>query len=166
MPSPRYIVAATDFSDTSREAMRVARAYADAMGAHVHLLHVIPDPARLPWSAEAGLALGDLEKEWRHHARLALVRARDEADLPPDRTVLTVAVGDAAAEIAATAAALRADLIVLGTHGHGFVGRLLMGSVAGKVVQHADRPVLIVPHPALRGSAPDEQARTSHLVPS
>jgi len=166
MPSPRCIVAATDFSETSREAMRVARAYADAIGAHVHLLHVIPDPARLPWSVEAGLALGDLEKEWRHQARLALVQARDEAKLSPNRTVLAVAMGDAAAGIAATAAELRADLVVLGTHGHGFVGRLFMGSVAGKVVQHADRPVLIVPHPALRGTAPEEHTRASHLVPS
>ncbi|HEX6323176.1 MAG TPA: universal stress protein [Vicinamibacterales bacterium] len=166
MPAPRCIVAATDFSDTSREALRVARAYADAIGAHVHLLHVIPDPARLPWSVEAGLALGDLATEWRQQARLALEQARHEAALPPDRTVLTVAMGDPAEEIGAAAASLRADLIVLGTHGHGFVGRLLMGSVAGKVVQHADRPVLIVPHPVLRTSTPELEARASHLVPS
>jgi universal stress protein A len=166
MPSPKCIVAATDFSETSREAMQAARAYADAIGAHVHLLHVVPDPARLPWSVETGLALGDLEKDWRHHAQLALVRARDEAGLAPGRTVMTVAVGDAASEIAEAAAGLRADLIVLGTHGHGFVGRLMMGSVAEKVVRRADRPVLIVPHPVLRDRGAGAAVETASGVPS
>ncbi len=41
-----------------------------------------------------------------------------------------------------------ADVIALGTHGHNFLTRTLLGSTARYVVQHADRPVLVVPLPA------------------
>lgn len=46
------------------------------------------------------------------------------------------------------------DVIVLGTHGHGLVARVLLGSTAHWIVQHADRPVLVVPPPM--GAAPDD----------
>lgn len=150
MPTPKCIVAATDFSGTSRAALHVVRDLADAIGAHVHLLHVIPDPARLPYGMEAGLVFADLERDWRARAQRSLEQARDEAGLAAGRTALVIAMGDAAHEIVASARSLRADIIVMGTHGHGFVARLVMGSVADKVLRHADRPVLIVPHPALR----------------
>lgn len=164
MPTPKCIVAATDFSGTSREALRAARDLADAIGAHVHLLHVIPDQARLPWGLASGLVFHDLERGWRLHAERSLEQARDEAGFTPSRAVLQIAVGDAAHEIVAAARALRADVIVMGTHGHGFVGRLLMGSVADKVLRQADRPVLIVPHPLLhhmQQTAKDEQEATA-----
>lgn len=150
MPTAKSILAATDFSGTSREALHVARELAEALDARLHLLHVIPDPARLPWSVDTGLAFRDLEKDWRHHAELALAHARDEAGLPRVLTPTIVAMGDAATEIVATAAAIGAAIIVMGTHGHGFAARLVMGSVADKVLRHADRPVLIVPHPSLK----------------
>lgn len=151
MPTPKCIVAATDFSGSSREALRTARDLADAIGARVHLLHVIPDPARMPWGLESGLAFHDLERDWRLHAQRSLEQAREESGFAPARTVLQIAMGDAAQEIVAAARTLRADVIVMGTHGHGFVARFVMGSVADKVLRHADRPVLIVPYPDHHG---------------
>jgi nucleotide-binding universal stress UspA family protein len=158
MAASRCILVATDFSGTSREALHVARDLAAAIGARVHLLHVIPDPARLPWSVDTGMAFLDLERSWRRHAELALTQARDQAHLSAEKTTMTVAMGDAAHAIAAAADAAAADFIVVGTHGHGLVARLVMGSVADKVVRHATRPVLIVPHPALT-HVPVEPAR-------
>lgn len=52
--------------------------------------------------------------------------------------------GNAAEEIVKTASAITADLIVMGTHGHGIFGRALMGSVATKVLGEAGISVLLV----------------------
>ncbi|QFZ85961.1 universal stress protein [Variovorax paradoxus] len=52
--------------------------------------------------------------------------------------------GHAAEEILKSASESKAELIVLGTHGHGILGRALMGSVATKVVAETDISVLLV----------------------
>ena len=54
------------------------------------------------------------------------------------------AVGSPTKEILAAAKRQKAHLLVMGTHGHGLVGRALMGSVAQRVVADCDVPVLLV----------------------
>lgn len=58
--------------------------------------------------------------------------------------------GDAATQIIAAAQAGNADLIVLGTHGRTGLARLVLGSVARNVLQHATCSVLVAPHPEHR----------------
>ena len=53
-------------------------------------------------------------------------------------------VGSPTKEILAAATRQKAHLIVMGTHGHGLIGRALMGSVAQRVVAECDVPVLLV----------------------
>ena len=53
-------------------------------------------------------------------------------------------VGPAAEAIAAAAAKGRFDLLIMGSHGHGALGSLVMGSVTAKVMAHCTTPVLIV----------------------
>ena len=53
-------------------------------------------------------------------------------------------IGSPAIDIVKTAKADKAHLIVMGTHGHGVIGRILMGSVAQRVVSSCDMPVLLV----------------------
>lgn len=53
-------------------------------------------------------------------------------------------VGHAPDEIVKAAQRDKADMIVMGTHGHGVFGRALMGSVAQRVVADSDIPVLLV----------------------
>jgi len=54
------------------------------------------------------------------------------------------AVGSASAELLAAAKREKSQLIVMGTHGHGIIGRALMGSVAQRVVTDSEMPVLLV----------------------
>jgi nucleotide-binding universal stress UspA family protein len=58
-----------------------------------------------------------------------------------------MAEGDPASAILNAARESRSDLIVMGTHGRGWVGRLLMGSVAQEVVRKSACPVLTVKTP-------------------
>ena len=53
-------------------------------------------------------------------------------------------VGSPAAEIVEATRREQAHMIVMGTHGHGLLGRILMGSVAQRVVADCDVPVLLV----------------------
>jgi nucleotide-binding universal stress UspA family protein len=73
----------------------------------------------------------------------------------------------AAREIAQYAASHGADLIVVGTHGYGPVRRLVLGSVADRVVRMAPCPVLTVPHHALRATSPEwTPAHETEMTPS
>jgi nucleotide-binding universal stress UspA family protein len=61
------------------------------------------------------------------------------------------------------AAELGADAVVMGTRGRGGMTSMLLGSVSHAVMQHADRPVVVVPSPALvehRRAAADRRAVT------
>ena len=69
---------------------------------------------------------------------LAVVRSR----LPAAEAVLTN--GPAAAEVVAVADRVKADLIVMGTHGRQGVGRMFLGSVAERVVRSSPVPVLTI----------------------
>ena len=53
-------------------------------------------------------------------------------------------VGNPVEEILKAAAKEKSHLLVMGTHGHGLIGRLVMGSIAQRVVSDCDIPVLLV----------------------
>ena len=63
----------------------------------------------------------------------------------PNASVTTVVEMGRAAEVILDAAdRVKADLVVVGSHGHGFWGRSLLGSVSNAVIHHARCPVLVV----------------------
>jgi nucleotide-binding universal stress UspA family protein len=139
----KSILVPTDFSECSDQALAYGRAMAATFGATLHLLHVVQDPYTQPWAAEAFPApLGDMLAQWQEQAR-----ARLEGLVPDnERAGVTVAVqvGGPFQEIVAYAEAQHIDLIVIGTHGRGPLGHMLLGSVAEKVVRRAPCPVLTV----------------------
>jgi nucleotide-binding universal stress UspA family protein len=70
---------------------------------------------------------------------------------------------DIADDILAVARALDAQVVVLGTRGLGSVKSLMLGSVSHAVLHHADRPVLVIPSPAL---VEERQRWVEHALPA
>lgn len=145
---PRKVVLAVDFSDFSA---RAARAVLDvaAPGAQLHLVHVSTLPTR-----EDGRTGSDEWREWER-TYLAGVQARlDELSgrLAEDggATVTThLLAGDPGTEILRLAEELDADLIAAGSHGAGFIGRVVVGSVSSKLVHGARCSLVVAPPPAV-----------------
>ena len=138
------ILMATDFSPTSAEALEEAIRMARELGSELKILHCyeLPAPLALPY-ATASLYEG-LDREARASAEHKLERLIRRA---ADRGVAArplLRQGFPDVEIVDAAERERADLIILGTHGRRGASRLLVGSVAARVVATAGCPVLTV----------------------
>lgn len=140
MPFKRVLIAVDD-SPTAAHAANVGFDLVRAVQGDAALITVV-DPSRV-CTPESGLPATDLIASAEHDGKelLANIGARSES-LPPPLSF--VAVGKPGTEIVKAAADWPADVIVLGSHGRGGVGRLLIGSVAEAVMRHAPCPVLIV----------------------
>jgi nucleotide-binding universal stress UspA family protein len=150
------VLVATDFSDTSESALTYAREFARTFGAALHVLHVVDNAMPFVGPEAVGVDFARLQDEIaaaaRHRLNL-LVTAEDRMQL---NAVPVLRAGSSPAfEIAAYAKAEDIDVIVIGTHGRGMMGHLLMGNVAEKVVRIAPCPVLTVHHPEHEFIQPD-----------
>ena len=151
------ILVPTDFSECSDAALRYGRALANAFGATLHVMHVVQDPYTQPWAAEAFPApLGDLLDQWQEQARTRIMNGIPKSE--HDHVIVTSIIGTPFMEIVGYASQQRIDLIVIGTHGRGPIGHMLLGSVAEKVVRKAPCPVLTVRHPQHEFVSEDESA--------
>jgi nucleotide-binding universal stress UspA family protein len=140
--APRRIVVAVDFSETSLRAARLALDLA-APEALIYLVHVEPrDATAYEWPATGG--------SYREDAGYALSRFRDLLKVPDGMSVQRVLLyGDPATELLAFAAGVRASLIATGSRGQGRIARMLIGSVATKVLRGSTCSVLTVPYAAV-----------------
>lgn len=135
----RRILMATDFSDYSRDALDRAVQMAKAFGAEIHLLHVL----ELPYTStppQYAKALEEVNKEEAKKLNTQAERIRQESI----EVRLMSRHGVPHQQITEAAKEIRADLIVLGTHGRTGLAHMLIGSVAERVVRHAPCPVLTV----------------------
>jgi nucleotide-binding universal stress UspA family protein len=135
---PRNVVVAMDFSAPSIRAAHVAISLA-ADAALVHLVHVMPRDSAV--SAENGWG-----PSYKDDAESELARLAKKLQAPRGMVVQRVVLqGDPATELLAFATKNSADLIATGSHGHGFIARLLIGSVVTKIVRASPCTVLAVP---------------------
>jgi len=142
----RNILVPTDFSAGSRAALDCARELASALGASLHVMHVIESPfaigAYMEMYAPPPASYFE-EMETASNAQLDELLPADEKE--KFHAVLTTIIGLPAQEILARLQQQPAiDLVVMATHGRGGVARLMMGSVADRVVRSAPCPVLTV----------------------
>jgi nucleotide-binding universal stress UspA family protein len=135
----KHVLLATDFSDASSRALDLALAMARD-GAELTIVHVCEVPAFTELSGTIDLVTSVSDA----------ARARLEEHMGPIRKAFPAAkavleVGTAWEQILAAAAAARADVIVMGTHGRRGFAHALLGSVAERVVRLSPLPVLTVP---------------------
>jgi nucleotide-binding universal stress UspA family protein len=138
------IVLAADGSEyTRRAAMSLVGIAAElARKPEIHVLNVhMP----IPYARAASVAgKSSVDRYHEEECRKALAPAEkvlDKAGLAYESAWI---VGEPAAEIAAYAAKKKADLIVMGSHGHGALRKLALGSVGVSVLAAAKCPVVIV----------------------
>ena len=141
------ILVPVDFSEPSRRALRSAVALAADLGARVTLLNVVRTPqvtsAEIGMGVPPGPLLVVTEDEIAEVvARQLDLMARSEVPAEADASI-RVRRGFPAEEIVREAAEGGYDLVVMGTHGHTGVARVLLGSVAERVVRHSEVPVLV-----------------------
>jgi universal stress protein A len=136
----QHILVPIDFSSTSHQALNFAIPLAEKFGARISLLHVI-EPIIYP--QEVGpIAVSEVRLAETALKELTILAKKT---VPADRLnkVLT-RTGLPYREITDAAQQLKADLIVLTTHGHTGFTRVLLGSTAERIVRHARCPVLTV----------------------
>ena len=139
---PGAIVCGVDFSALADGALELAVAIAARSGGSVHAVHA--DESAIAPLADIGLAPADdpgLRDELRRQLDAGLARFRERGVTIVPR----VQAGPAAEIIRRTAAALKAELVVVGTHGRTGLPHVLLGSVAERVIQICPTSVLTVP---------------------
>ena len=135
----KRILVPTDFSEPSTEAVNLAIYLAGKCGATINLLNVIQLPIPLP--LEAGMAMDDLLNS--SQGMLGRI-PRGASPALFRESLVRLATQGIVREIVQTARELKADLIVIATHGEGGLKHMLLGGTTEKVICHAPCPVLIV----------------------
>jgi len=150
MTAFKKILVPTDFSPAAAEAVRTAVALARTSGGEVVVTHVTRAPAVVVENGQVtpGSAAGRPLNLWNMFRALV-------PDVPGVRVTHEVVVAGrvSAAGIVWMLETFGCDLIVIGSHGHGRLRRLIRGSLTDEVVRNAHCPVLVVKAPATRPSA-------------
>jgi nucleotide-binding universal stress UspA family protein len=137
----KRILVALDRSPRATYVLQRAAAMATASNAELFLLRAVGLPPELPQDAFR-TSPTELVEVWRQAAAADLERMEGSIE-PTLVTHVLVHVGTPWSAICDSARQHEVDLIVIGSHGYGALDHLL-GTTAAKVVNHADRSVLIV----------------------
>jgi len=161
MPKINKILYATDLSENARLALTWAMSLAEQYDAAISIIHVIPDVIE-EMSASMGYdlaahfdadRLNQLNAEGKDEAkdsikdRITTVCEGIKNEFPScrmDFNHIIIKAGHPVQEILAAADDGNYDMVVMGTHGHGLIDELLLGSVARGVVHKCKVPVLTV----------------------
>ncbi len=145
-PDFKSILVPVDFSSNSARALEYAHTLATRFGASLHVLHVCEVPALSTGSMDAyAIAYSNWSQQLGDEAEREIVKMVPK--LSGVAVTTEVLFGNPARAIVTAATGRKADLIVMGTHGHGPLMHALMGNVAERVVRTAPCPVLTVREP-------------------
>ena len=144
----KTIVVAVDFSNATRGVLELAIGLAKSFGADLRLFHVIePEPSYTAYgfTPDEFPAMNAFQEEAKLRAtrKLADLLTTVRADVPTATSKL--AEGSPLHAILDHVTESGADFVVVGSHGHGVIASLLLGSVAEGLVRKATVPTLVVP---------------------
>lgn len=142
----KKILLPTDFSDTSKEALKYAISLSREYGAEMTALHVVNQQILVEGlNLPQLVSIKDLEKELIKEAERQLeVFLKDVPGLGDIVSRQVILLGNPFLEIIRYAKENSIDLIVIGTHGRSGLEHIIFGSTAEKVVRRAPCPVLSV----------------------
>ena len=139
------ILVATDFSKASAKALTGAIDLAKASRAKLTIVHAyVPFAPLVPEQyIEAG-TWDRIDTETQRWAERQLAKLAERARKSGVRVATQMVIGDPSGQIVRTARSLRADLIVVGTHGRQGLTKFFLGSVAERVIATASCPVMTI----------------------
>jgi len=139
------ILVAVDLSPASKKVVKAARGVADVTGASLYILHVAePEPDFVGYDAGPEVVRTQVAQELRREHREVQALAEGLRGHGLEATALLVR-GPTVEMTLKEADSLEADLIVVGTHGHGAVYDVLIGSYSAGIIRRSTLPVLVVP---------------------
>jgi universal stress protein A len=141
----RRILHGTDFSSASKRALDMAIDFARQNKAELFLVHVLVPHVTYPPDSYADPAFYiELERSTQRQAQSSLEALVAKVKKMKLKVTGLLLKGTAHDQIVRAAKNRRADMIVIGTHGRTGISKLLLGSVAGRIVSEATTPVLTV----------------------
>lgn len=147
MENGRSILVATDFSECSRAALEGAADWGRRLGASLDVIHVwslpsFPLPPAFTGDARANQVMLEQPRREAEAELERFVKRASNAGIFVRSARLEF--GDCAEQISRVAERGGYDMVVVGTHGRSGLSRLMLGSIAEKVVRLSTRPVLTV----------------------
>lgn len=140
------IIAAVDFSPVTDEVLETARVIAKSEGASVLVLHVeAPDPDFIGFEPGPQTVRDTEARIIQAHHDKAQEYAESFRNEGIDAKALVIQ-GPTAEKILSEAERSGASFVVLGSHGHGALYHLLLGSVCEAVIKGSKSPIVVVPH--------------------
>lgn len=137
------LVFAADGSQCTKKALAFLVTHENLVGPDDEVIVLNVQPA-VPPRVRSAVGAEMVQKYHEDEAEKVLVPIRKFLDKHDIRYRAEWSVGNPAEQILRTVKKNKAHMVVMGTHGHGVIGRALMGSVATKLVAEADVPVLLV----------------------
>jgi nucleotide-binding universal stress UspA family protein len=147
MSTYHQILVPVDGSPTSEKALNEAIRLAQLTGARLRLVHVVDELSYVNGFEPAMNYLNEIIPLMREAGEKLLAHERQKAldkGVDADSVLIVEGPGRICDHVAEQARRIKADLIVVGSHGRRGIGRVLLGSDAEQIVRHAPVPVLVV----------------------
>lgn len=144
----KTILVAVDFSAVTGEVVQVAARLAKALDSRLCLVHIAPpDPAFVGYDVGPQTVRDAVAEELHDdHRRLHELEKAAQTEHAVQTKALYIQ-GPTVEKLLESAEEMDADMLVVGSHGHGALHHLLVGSVSEALLRKARRPVLVVPSP-------------------